>query len=119
MSWHDGRQNRCDCLLYGYRSRRARYFSKRVKSSLSGDRDRRCFFESIAITIVTMTVFKRAMVIKEVDLAGAGHVVVRRMGRRNKRYAAPRDKRWMNGSDTGDNGGSSGSSSPCFSRRKS
>lgn len=82
MNWHDGRQNRRGCLRYWYRSRRARYLGKGVKNNLSGGREQRCrcSFESIVVVVT-----KRAMVTKEIDMADAGHTVVRCAGGQNKK----------------------------------
>jgi hypothetical protein len=82
MNWHDGRQNRCLCLRYEYRSLRARYLGKGVGNNVSGGRKHRCcFFESIVVVVVIKRVMETT---EEVDLADAGHTVVRCMKRQNK-----------------------------------
>jgi hypothetical protein len=90
MNWHDGRQNRCGFLRYGYRSPRARYLGRGVKNNLSGGREQRCSFESIAVIMIKRVIAIRARGMvrtrrsEEVDLADAGHTVVRCMETKQK-----------------------------------
>ncbi len=85
MNWHDGRQNHCGSLRYGYRSLGARYLGKGVRNNFSGGRERRCCFESIFVVVAAVVV----MMVGEVDPANAGHTVVRCMKRQTKATTYP------------------------------